>query len=211
MPTQHTRPSKTGTTPQRGNAFDPNWMKAQRQGLLDTPWCIANAADINLAAGAPGALASFTWNGIAAPDTIYDRFNMIGPNNTTDIRIPWDGIYDIMGSCAFINTNAVFEFSSVLLYAPTSDSGFGAPVFANYLSIPGSFERNYLQVGLAAPTIAPRCPILHAGMPFFANDLIRYQGQVSSASARQTRFEYFMVRWVGPIPNNMATIMPNHV
>lgn len=210
-PNKHARYSRTGTIPFRDmdSAPDPNWMKGQRQPLLDTPWTILEAADLVLTSGAPGAVATYQWQPVTNP--IYDQYNICGPVATENLRIPWDGIYDIWGSCAFITVASVFEWSSILQSAPTSNSGFGAPVFANTLSIPGSNERNYFQNNLAAPVIAPRISIQHTAVPLFANDMIRYQAQVSSASNKTSRFEYFVVRWVSPIPNNMLTIMPNHV
>jgi len=216
MPVQHQRQSRTGTTPWRDLKAqpDPNFSKDQRQAMLDTPHVTVNAADLTLAAGAPGAFATYTWNPVSTTppaDTIYDPYQMVGPVATTDIRIPWDGMYDIEGSCAFISTNAVFEWSDQLLYAPASDSGYSAPVFGAFLGIPGTNTRNYFASNVAVPIIAPRAIIQHSNMPFFANDLIRIQAQVSCASARLTRWELLVVRWVAPIPNNMLQIRPNHV
>jgi hypothetical protein len=205
MPVQHTRQSRTGTLPKIGTSpLDPNWTKLQRQTFLDPPAVTTFSAQLGLAAGAPGANGTYIWQPSAL--AIYDRYAMVGPVATTQIRIPWDGLYDFTGSILFQTSNAVFEYETTLQFAPTSDSGFAAPVFANVVNPAGFAVRWYFQNGFAPAVLAPRMTFMTRGVEMHANDIIQLLAQVSAAALKNTLVENFDIRWVAPIPNNMINI-----
>lgn len=201
MPAQHTRPNFTGNIPDVAGQFNPNWMKLSRQRLVDDPAITTFSAALTLTAGAPGANLAFTFQPTTSP--IFDRYNIVGTTATQNLRIPWDGIYDIYGIVLLNPTTQIWEFATLLQSAPTSDSGFGAPVFANYNNPAGFGYRCYFQNNLAAPTIVPRVTFVHTGLEFHANDLIRYMGQIDAAANQTAQLEAFTLRWVSPIPNNL--------
>jgi hypothetical protein len=207
-PNQRSRSSRTGTIPTRDlTAFnDPNWSKTQRQPLLDTPVCITGS---NGGAVVTGVNFPILWN-IPAP--IYDRYNMIGQGSaTTMIRIPWDGIYSFEFIVNFVNLQAV-ELRCVPFLATTSDTGFGAIVFNQMLGpVSGAALGSYLQYTKAAPAIGMRGNFRLFGYELHANDLVQLVLQANAAANQSFNIDYAVFKWDFPIPNNMLTIMPNHV
>jgi hypothetical protein len=206
MPIQHNRPSRTGTIPYRDlkQKTDPNWMKGQRQPLLDTPAVTTFSAQLAHPLGAPGANVTFIWQPTSSP--IYDRYNMVGPTASTSIRIPWDGIYDIVGSILANTSAQLFEWAGTLQGAPTSDSGFGAPVFATLLNASGFAIRYYFANRVAPAVLPTRYVFGTRGLEFHANDLIQLLGQISAAGNNGFTVEQLDVRWCAPIPNNMINV-----
>lgn len=161
----------------------------------NNPVCVgATGTGGGLAAGAPGASKVIVWTPNA--NKLYDAWSMIsGPTNALgNIRIPRDGFYDFWLHFTWTDVFAVrTQLRCFMQKAPTSTSGYAAPVFASIAGMTAS-----LDVPQAGGTFLNNWSCLFRGVELHAHDLVRFQEQQSgtagfagiSVDAQEFRYLY---------------------
>lgn len=173
---------------------EPNWQEVEKFSRIvkNDPVAVSMTGDPG-ALPAAGTFTDIVWT--ANTDPRLDQYHFI--TGTADVRIPIDGYYDFWFTVAILDVptaNGFLEFR--LMRAPTSDSGFGAPVFAAVGSRQSAFLLNGWNQG-------EHFMVDSRGLELHANDLLHFQlrilGQAGAFTA--TTVDAAEFRYSYPIPD----------
>jgi hypothetical protein len=174
-------------------------LRVQKQGVGGAPVCVgATGAPGTIAHGTPGAESTITWT-ILGP--IYDSSQMLFGSPTSNIRITIDGFYSFY-LFWWSTDNIAANIETRLQIAPTSDSGFGAPSFAEPTLDGIVAWRDTVSLGTATSARSGGS-MEFRGVELHANDLVRFQVRQDNATTDLTGTNVLTseFRFLYPIPN----------
>lgn len=195
MPKQHTIHAQLPVKGDSDDKYNPNWLSLTRSLNASWPVCVGAVGNPgNIASGVPGALSTVLWQ--PANTLLRDQYSFIGPTATENIRIPFDGYYDFWMDWQILDVPAANEELEIRLEsAPTSDSGFAAPVFTEV-------QPRFTKTFFSTKSLDNHFFILHRGVELHANDLVRFRVRVNGGTTFTTTTVITSeFRFTYPIPN----------